>query len=56
MFERTDFALYAEHIEDVLTDLVNDYFVTRPISNSNDDTESSDDDVDIDPDVHTAGE
>ena len=42
--------------EDVLTDLVNDYFVTRPISNSNDDTESSDDDVDIDPDVHTAGD
>ena len=42
--------------EDMLTALVNDYFVTRPISKSNDDTESSDDDVDIDPNVHTAGD
>ena len=33
--------------EDVLADLVNDYFVRRPISNEDDDRESSDDE-DID--------
>ena len=52
---RTSLDMWNIASEDVLTNLMNDYFVMRPISNSDDDTELSDDDVDINPDVDTAG-